>query len=123
MLVARRTRPAELAGLWEFPGGKVEPGEAPRDALIREIREELEAPIEVGPEIACHGGPWPVSERYVLRLYVATLAAGDLSPGPSPGPDHDEVRWLGPDDLGSVPWLPSDRAALSEVRRTLSHDN
>lgn len=114
VLAARRTRPAELAGRWEFPGGKVEPGEDPSAALVREIREELDATIDIGAEVV-GDGPWVISERYVLRLYAATVAAG----APRPGVDHDALRWLCVDELESVAWLPSDRLALAAVRTLL----
>ena len=115
VLAARRTRPAELAGYWEFPGGKTEDGEDPRDALIREISEELAASIEVFDEVRGSGAPWPISDTYVLRLYLASVARGE----PRPGADHDLLRWLAADELESVDWLSSDRLALPAVRSTL----
>lgn len=116
VLAARRTGPSDLAGCWEFPGGKVEDGEDPRDALIREVREELSATIAIGDEVAADDAPWPISERYVLRLYVASVLQGELRPGA----DHDAVRWLALDELEPVNWLPTDRAALSAVRSVLA---
>ena len=83
VLAARRTRPAELAGYWEFPGGKTEDGEDPRDALVREISEELAASIEVFDEVRGSGAPWPISDTYVLRLYLASVARGEPRPGQS----------------------------------------
>ena len=115
VLAARRTRPAELAGYWEFPGGKTEDGEDPRDALVREITEELSASIEVHDELAGAGAPWPISEKYVLRLYLASVVHGE----PRPGADHDLLRWLAADELDSVDWLASDRLALPAVRSAL----
>ena len=113
VLAARRTRPAELAGSWEFPGGKTEDGEDPRDALVREVAEELSASIEVHEEIS--GAPWPISEKYVLRLYLASVVHGE----PRPGADHDLLRWLAADELDSLDWLASDRLALPAVRSAL----
>jgi 8-oxo-dGTP diphosphatase len=110
VLAARRSRPDEVAGLWEFPGGKVEPGEDPRAALRRELLEELDAVVSVTEELA--GSPWPISTRYVLRLYAATLVSGE----PAPGADHDAVTWLRPDRLDDLDWLPADRLALDSVR-------
>lgn len=115
VLAARRTRPADLAGYWEFPGGKVEVGEDPRVALVREIREELAATVIVADEITGDDGPWIISEKYVLRLFLATVVSGSLVPGP----DHDEIRWLDGASLEAVDWLPSDRAALGAVRGAL----
>ncbi|HVT19800.1 MAG TPA: NUDIX domain-containing protein [Mycobacteriales bacterium] len=112
-LAARRTRPTELAGYWEFPGGKVEPGEESRAALVREIEEELSATVEVRDEIA--GGPWVVSDQYELRLFTASVVSGV----PRAGTDHDEVRWLAFTHLDSVDWLPSDLAAVEAVKVAL----
>ena len=116
VLAARRTRPSDLSGLWEFPGGKVEPGETPASALRRELREELALEVHLGGEVSDDGGPWPVSDRYELRLYLATIVHGDALPGT----DHDEVRWLTASELDSVAWLLSDRRAIPLVRELLT---
>ncbi|MFC6237406.1 NUDIX domain-containing protein [Longivirga aurantiaca] len=107
LLAARRSRPESLAGGWELPGGKVEPGEDPARALVRELLEELGVDIEVvgavhGPD----GGDWPLDDRSVLRVLRARIDRGD----PEAGVAHDEVRWLAPRELGSVPWLEPDVA-------------
>ncbi len=112
VLAARRTHPATLAGMWEFPGGKVERDESPHQALIREIREELGVAIEVGTELSHPDGTWPISDAYALRLYFATVTAGTLTPIDS----HDELRWLSPRDLHTVNWLPSDANAIAALR-------
>lgn len=113
-VLAARRRHGALAGLWEFPGGKVEPGETPEDALRRELHEELALDVEVGTELPSPAGAWPISEAYELRLYWVTTRDE-----PRPGPDHDDVRWLTSDQLDDVEWLPSDRQALPAVRATL----
>lgn len=109
MLAARRTFPAEAAGRWEFPGGKVEPGESPEAALVREIREELACSIAVTGwlpgEIPINGG------RHVLTVATAELVDGEPVPH-----EHDEVRWLGADELGSVDWLEPDVPFLAHLR-------
>ena len=107
VLAARRTAPASAAGRWEFPGGKVEPGESDAAALVREIDEEL------GVEIAVDGwlsGEQPVGEAYLLRVALATLVSGEPTPT-----EHDRVRWLGADELDEVAWLAADRPFLSEL--------
>ncbi|WP_418062191.1 (deoxy)nucleoside triphosphate pyrophosphohydrolase [Pimelobacter simplex] len=117
VLACRRTRPAAIAGRWEFPGGKVEPGETPAAALVREVAEELGAAIEVGAELRdAAGGRWPIDERYELALLFAVVAPGEV---PRAGSDHDELRWLSADTLGSVDWLPSDTQALPRLRALL----
>ena len=108
VLAARRSRPPELAGRWEFPGGKVEPDEDVRGALVREVREELGAVIAVGEELSGGGVAWPISAELELRLFLATVVEGELQPGP----DHDALRWVDPDEVAAVDWLPSDRLAL-----------
>jgi 8-oxo-dGTP diphosphatase len=110
LLAARRSAPAELAGRWELPGGKVEPGEPPAAALVRELREELG--VEAG-ELERVPGEWPLAPGYVLRVWTARLLAGE----PRPLQDHDEVRWLGPDEVWSVDWLDQDVPAVREVLR------
>ena len=117
VLAARRTRPLSLAGRWEFPGGKVEPGEDPTAALQREIAEELDLSITVGVELPGPGDGWPISPAYVLRLFSCTVS-GDRAA--TAGPDHDQFRWLGPTELDSVTWLPADRQALSAVAAYLA---
>lgn len=105
LLAARRRAPVSLAGRWEFPGGKVEPGESPEDAVHREIREELGVPVELGDELAGpDDGAWRLSERYVMRLWRARITGGE----PQPLVEHDELRWLPRGQWLTVPWLDAD---------------
>jgi 8-oxo-dGTP diphosphatase len=105
LLAARRTEPSELAGGWELPGGKVEPGESPLAALHRELAEELGIRVEVGAELrAPRGGGWPMTPPYRMRVWVARVVDGV----PAPLEDHDAVRLLGPGEWLSVGWLPAD---------------
>ncbi len=100
VLASRRTEPPRLAGFWEFPGGKVEPGESDVQALVRELREELRVEVEVGARL---GDDLPIGTTAVLRVYLCRLVAGEPALV-----DHDEHRWLGAGELGDVAWLPVD---------------
>lgn len=108
LLAARRSAPAELAGRWELPGGKVEPGESPREALVRELREELGIEVEPGERIP---GEWPLSPGYVLQVWTARVLSGE----PRPLQDHDELRWLSGQEWDSVDWLEQDVPAVVEA--------
>ena len=107
VLAARRAVPSDLAGQWEFPGGKVEPGESEVDGLMRECREELGVEIDVGELLGC-----AESSGFALRVYLATLIAGE----PRPLADHDELRWLAAVQLDDVAWLPADRPLIDTLR-------
>jgi 8-oxo-dGTP diphosphatase len=110
VLAARRAVPADLAGRWEFPGGKVEPGESDVDGLTRECREELGVQIGVGELFGCIESP-----GFALRVYLAELIAGE----PQPLADHDELRWLAAAELENVAWLPADRPLIAALRSRL----
>ncbi|MEU9285276.1 (deoxy)nucleoside triphosphate pyrophosphohydrolase [Streptomyces sp. NPDC048275] len=107
LLAARRSAPPELAGRWELPGGKVEPGEAPEAALVRELREELGVDAEPVERVP---GEWPLRAPYVLRVWTARLRPG--SGDPKPLEDHDELRWLAPGEVWDVDWLDQDVPAV-----------
>jgi 8-oxo-dGTP diphosphatase len=111
VLAARRTAPAEAAGRWEFPGGKVEPGEPPEVALAREIAEELGCGVTVGDWLP---GAVPIGDRHELVVAVCTLTGGEPAPV-----EHDETRWLAGDELDAVDWLGPDRPFLVPLRARL----
>lgn len=103
ILAAQRSYPERVAGLWEFPGGKVEPGESPEAALARELHEELDCDLLVGSELTRDGGPWPVNERLELRVYHATVTSAPIQ-----GHAHQQIAWFTPSELPALPWLPAD---------------
>jgi len=113
VLACRRTAPAAAAGRWEFPGGKLEPGETPDEALVREIAEELGCTIVVTGWLA---GAAPIGDTHVLTVAMATLAGEGGDPVPH---EHDEVRWLAADELDSVDWLEPDLPFLPELARRM----
>lgn len=111
VLAARRTSPEHARGLWELPGGKVEPAEDPEVAIVREIREELACEVAVVGHLA---GEQPVKDGYTLRVAVAALVSGEPVPH-----EHDAVRWLAADELDLVTWLEPDVPFLEELRERL----
>lgn len=106
LLAARRTEPPHLAGGWELPGGKVEPGEDPVAALHRELAEELGVRVQVGAEVPAPSGAagWPMPPRHRMRVWLVRVVDGE----PAPIEDHDELRVLGPGEWMDVAWLPAD---------------
>src|SRR5680860_1804161 len=108
VLAARRTTPPEAAGRWEFPGGKVEPGESPEAALVREVSEELGCRVEVTGWLA---GAVPIADHHELTVATCAITSGDPDPV-----EHDLTRWLTPEQLDDVDWLEPDLPFLAELR-------
>ncbi len=111
LLVARRHDSGPCAGLWEFPGGKLEPGESPEQALVRELREEL------GVEVQVSGSYGTISHRYperrvVLHFLYAKVVAG--TPRPL---GCAELRWVSPADLPHLEFPPADEKLVAELLR------
>lgn len=107
--LAAQRRSGRYAGLWEFPGGKVEPGEDLVGAVHREIREELSVAITVGERV---GDWWPLAGGARMAVFLATL-----EPGAEVliGPDHAAMAWVGLDDFSHRPWIPADLPIVDAV--------
>lgn len=102
------------AGQWEFPGGKVEPGEDPRAALEREVREELSLEIETGAWLG--RGEHPDGERMIaLDVYAATVVAGTLRLT-----EHRRHGWFRAEEIDGLDWAAADRPVLPALKRLLS---
>ncbi len=114
LLAARRTRPEHLAGLWEFPGGKVEPGEDCTQAIAREVREELGVESVLGAELS---GPlkqgWDLGNGAAMRVWLCEISSGT----PQPLEDHDALSWVGlePAELHALDWIPADRPIVDAL--------
>ena len=101
----------EFKGYWEFPGGKLEPGESPEAALVREISEELKASVTVGELITTVEYDYP-KFHLSMDCFWCRLESGsgiELT-------EHEAARWLGFDELGSVGWLPADVEVVERIR-------
>ncbi|WP_136314284.1 (deoxy)nucleoside triphosphate pyrophosphohydrolase [Actinomyces procaprae] len=139
LLCAARSYPAEHAGQYEFPGGKVETGETPKAALMRELAEELSLEVRLGAEVSPSpdlavlppaAGPnsetttsafpgddrpaWPAMHGYRMRVWLAEPAGAAKLGGA-----HATLNWVPLEDVAALPWLPADRPILEAINRML----
>ena len=104
----------DFKGWWEFPGGKIERGECPQEALVREIREELDAEIAVGDLLETVEWDYP-NFHLTMHCFVCSLTSESLHLN-----EHEAAAWLTKETLHSVKWLPADEGILGEIEALIS---
>ncbi|MEE1618657.1 (deoxy)nucleoside triphosphate pyrophosphohydrolase [Brachybacterium sp. J153] len=114
VFAARRNADRSAGGLWEFPGGKVEPGESPEAALRRELREELGVDVTVGPFV-----DRSLSNVGTARIELSCYAAQFEGDDPSASSDHDAMQWVPLAELSSLQWAPGDVPLLADLPERL----
>ncbi|MBD2762584.1 MULTISPECIES: (deoxy)nucleoside triphosphate pyrophosphohydrolase [unclassified Candidatus Sulfotelmatobacter] len=124
LLVAQRAYPEKLRGLWEFPGGKQDPGEGAQEALVRECREELGVTVRLLEEVSAPDPEgWPLKGTAVMRVFTAVVT-DDREP--AAGEDHLQLRWVAladPDPILDLDWIPADLPIVGALLEQLDVSN
>ena len=113
ILIARKKEGKPLAGYFEFPGGKIEEGETPQEALVREIREELDTQIKVGELIDTVEYDYP-NFHLSMDCFWCEVLAGELVLK-----EAEAAKWLIKEELDSVQWLPADVTLIEKISKSL----
>ena len=113
MIFATQRGYGEMKDGWEFPGGKIEPGETPQQALKREILEELDTDVEVGELVDTIEYDYPTF-HLSMDCFWCTIVSGDLVLK-----KHEAAKWLTKEELSSVDWLPADITLVDTIRKNL----
>lgn len=109
ILACQRPQGKHLAGLWEFPGGKVDPGESPEEALIRELQEELCVTVSVGESLT--PVVWDYDDRSIrLHPFICHIITGELL-----ATEHEALLWCSEQNFSSLPWAEADLPILDEI--------
>ena len=116
IFLARRKQLLDCGGLWEFPGGKIEPGETPQHALERELHEEFGIRSRCGAFVAAHIFEYP-TKTIELAAYFVTVEADTFKPS-----DHDRIRWFAPNDIDPKTLAPADRLLLKTIVETMNRE-
>ena len=101
---------------WEFPGGKIEPGETPEEAIVREIKEELDTEVEVIELLDTVEYDYP-NFHLSMGCFICKIKSGDLVLK-----EHEAAKWLTKDTLGSLEWLPADMGLVGGIEKYLKED-
>ena len=110
--------PGAAAGQWEFPGGKVEPGEVPQAALARELREELDIVVKIGVEVTPDKSlsTWPLKPGLEMRVWLVSTDRPEIRPGTS----HMQVKWVTPVQALDLNWLAPDLPIVCQIIKLMA---